>query len=66
MKEIHDAISVPFLMLKAALTVLTDLKLLAYCLVPIAAAVLAFLTPRAAAAEPAVRGLGKTAAVTVR
>jgi hypothetical protein len=32
----------------------------------VVAAVLAFLTPRAAAAEPAVRGLGKTAAVTVR
>lgn len=30
------------------------------------AAVLAFLTPRSAAAEPAVRGIGKTATVTVR
>ena len=32
----------------------------------VVAAVLALLTPRAVAAEPAVRGLGKTAAVTVR
>ncbi len=32
----------------------------------VVAAVLALLTPRAAAAEPVVRGLGKTAAVTVR